>query len=288
MRSMTAYAIDERMNERFSVSLEVKSVNNRYLDVACNLPSFLTPLEAELRGVVSDNVSRGRVDLTVRVRELQSEIQVDVDAVNAEKYVTALQRLADLAGITAELRVEHLLGFDGLFSVEKKRDPQIYKPAVMEALERALEKFLEQANEEGEKTRVDIYSQLERIERHLGLIEEQAPRLQQRIREQLMLRFTEMLGDGVDESRVYAETAVQLVKHSINEEIVRMRAHLGGFRSMVGEGGPMGKKLDFLCQELNREINTIGSKSFLYETAEAVIEIKDAIENMREQLRNVE
>ncbi len=288
MRSMTAYAIDERMNERFSVSLEVKSVNNRYLDVACNLPSFLAPLEAELRGVVSDNVSRGRVDLTVRVRELQSEIQVDVDAVNAEKYVTALQRLADLAGISSELRVEHLLGFEGLFSVEKKRDPQMYKPAVMEALDRALQMFLEQAHEEGEKTRVDIFSQLERIEKHLGQIEEQAPRLQQRIREQLMLRFTEMLGDGVDESRVYAETAVQLVKHSINEEIVRMRAHLGGFRSMVGEGGPMGKKLDFLCQELNREINTIGSKSFLYEIAEAVIEIKDSIENMREQLRNVE
>ncbi len=288
MRSMTAYAIDEGMNERFSVSLEIKSVNNRYLDVACNLPSFLAPLEAELRGVVSDKVSRGRVDLTVRVRELQSEIEVDVDAVNAEKYVTALQRLAGLAGITAELRVEHLLGFEGLFSVEKKRDPEMYKPAVMEALERALQSFLEQAEREGEKTQLDIFTQLERIERHLGVIEEQAPRLQQRIRDQLMLRFTEMLGDGVDEGRVYAETAVQLVKHSINEEIVRMRAHFGGFRSMVAEGGPMGKKLDFLCQELNREINTIGSKSFLYEIAEAVIEIKDAIENMREQLRNVE
>lgn len=288
MRSMTAYAVDEEMEERFSVSLEVKSVNNRYLDVSCNLPPFLAPLEAELRGVVSDSVSRGRVDLTVRVRELQSEIQVDVDPVNAEKYVTALQRLASLAGITAELRVEHLLGFDGLFSVEKKRDPEMYKPAVMQALDRALKKFLQQADEEGEKTRVDIFSQLERIERHLGQIEEQAPRLQQHIREQLMQRFTEMLGDGVDESRVYAETAVQLVKHSINEEIVRMRAHLGGFRSMVSEGGSMGKKLDFLCQELNREINTIGSKSFLYEIAEAVIEIKDAIENMREQLRNVQ
>ncbi len=288
MRSMTAYAIDEGMNERFSVSLEIKSVNNRYLDVACNLPSFLAPLEAELRGVVSEKVSRGRVDLTVRVRELQSEIEVDVDAVNAEKYVTALQRLAGLAGITAELRVEHLLGFEGLFSVEKKRDPEMYKPAVMEALERALQSFLEQAEREGEKTQLDIFTQLERIERHLGVIEEQAPRLQQRIRDQLMLRFTEMLGDGVDEGRVYAETAVQLVKHSINEEIVRMRAHFGGFRSMVAEGGPMGKKLDFLCQELNREINTIGSKSFLYEIAEAVIEIKDAIENMREQLRNVE
>lgn len=288
MRSMTAYAIDEEMEERFSVSLEVKSVNNRYLDVSCNLPPFLAPLEAELRGIVSDSVSRGRVDLTVRVRELQSEIQVDVDPVNAEKYVTALQRLASLAGITAELRVEHLLGFDGLFSVEKKRDPEMYKPAVMQALDRALKKFLEQADEEGEKTRVDIFSQLERIERHLGQIEVQAPRLQQHIREQLMQRFTEMLGDGVDESRVYAETAVQLVKHSINEEIVRMRAHLGGFRSMVSEGGSMGKKLDFLCQELNREINTIGSKSFLYEIAEAVIEIKDAIENMREQLRNVQ
>ncbi|TVR92682.1 MAG: YicC family protein [Spirochaetaceae bacterium] len=288
MRSMTAYAIDEGMNERFSVSLEMKSVNNRYLDVACNLPSFLAPLETELRGVVSNKVSRGRVDLTVRVRELQSEIEVNVDAVNAEKYVSALQRLADLAGIKAELRVEHLLGFEGLFSVEKKRDPEMYKPAIMEALNRALQTFLEQAEREGEKTQLDIFTQLERIERHLSLIEEQAPRLQQRIREQLMLRFTEMLGDGVDESRVYAETAVQLVKHSINEEIVRMRAHFGGFRSMVAEGGPMGKKLDFLCQELNREINTIGSKSFLYEIAEAVIEIKDAIENMREQLRNVE
>ncbi len=288
MRSMTAYAIDEGMNERFSVSLEIKSVNNRYLDVGCNVPSFLAPLEAELRGVVSNKVSRGRVELTVRVRELQSEIEVDVDAVNAAKYVTALQQLADIAGITAELRVEHLLAFEGLFSVEKKRDPDMYKPAVMEALERALHSFLQQAEQEGEKMRLDIFMQLERIEQHLALIAEQAPRLQQRIREQLMLRFNEMLGEGVDENRVYAETAVQLVKHSINEEIVRMRAHLGGFRSMVAAGGPMGKKLDFLCQELNREINTIGSKSFLYEIAEAVIEIKDAIENMREQLRNVE
>ncbi|MCA1753773.1 MAG: YicC family protein [Spirochaeta sp.] len=288
MRSMTAYAIDEGMNERFSVSLEIKSVNNRYLDVGCNVPSFLAPLEAELRGVVSNKVSRGRVELTVRVRELQSEIEVDVDAVNAAKYVTALQQLADIAGITAELRVEHLLGFEGLFSVEKKRDPDMYKPAVMEALERALHSFLQQSEQEGEKMRLDIFMQLERIEQHLALIAEQAPRLQQRIREQLMLRFNEMLGEGVDENRVYAETAVQLVKHSINEEIVRMRAHLGGFRSMVTTGGPMGKKLDFLCQELNREINTIGSKSFLYEIAEAVIEIKDAIENMREQLRNVE
>jgi len=286
MISMTGYGYREYQDERVQLTLELKSYNNRYLDVYVYTPSFLSPLEPALREYLKKRVARGRVELSLRVKELEEDVTVHLDRTVTDRYAAVLQELGE--ALNDEPRIGHFLGIEGVIKQVKNRGHEWFEPLVFEQLDYACEEFLTSRKREGEATRQDIEEQARLIEQELGRIEEHAGELEQSLQRSLRERFQELVGEQYDENRILSETAVMLMKYAIGEETARMRSHLEQLDTFLESEGPVGKKMDFICQELNREINTIGSKSTITEINRAVITVKDALEKIREQLRNVE
>jgi len=285
---MTGYGYEEYQDEKLHVSLEIKSYNNRYLDIIINQPSFLNPLEQQLRKYISENAERGRVELYLRVRELEEELILHLDKSAAASYAGTLRELSQIAGLSDKIELSHLLAFDGILKTEKKRDIDNYQQRITPLLEKCFRQWEESRIIEGRSTEEDIKRNISLIYDAIALFEEKAAEMETNIKTNIRAKFMDVLGDQIDEQRVLAETAVLLVKYSINEEIVRLKGHLDSFLAAVSGADAVGKKLDFICQEINREVNTIGSKSFMLEVNQKVIEVKDSLENIREQLRNVE
>jgi uncharacterized protein (TIGR00255 family) len=285
---MTGYGHKEKSDDKLSVSVEIKSYNNRFLDVFVNLPSYLAPLEPRVREFAAERCLRGKVEISIRAKELQGEVAVAVDENAAVAYYDAIARLAKRLGLEETPRLSSILSLDGVLQAEKTRDPQRFWASIEPLLAEAFAGFEAARMREGSATEADILSHIGKIEAALELVSSHAPALEASIKDNLRARFKEVLGDAVDENRVLAETAVLLMKYTISEELSRLKTHLGEFRDEVKRNPAPGKKLDFLCQEINREINTIGSKSPILEVSRAVVEMKDALENVREQLRNVE
>ncbi len=288
MKSMTGYGYRETATDRYTIYLEIKSYNNRYLDIQVNLPPFYGPLEPRIRERLSGIVERGRVEITCRTRVTEEDIQVQVDTGNAATYAHALRELARAAGIAPDLHVGHLMNMEGIIRFEKNRDLEEFWTSLEPVLDEVTADFEESRLKEGQRTREYILEQLRGIERNFGVIRSNSEKLEELLSRHLRERFREIAENSVDESRIAAETAVLLVKYSIGEEIERFEGHLKNFMSTLNKRAGTSKKLDFICQELNREINTLSSKSFLLEVNQAVVEVKDGIEKIREQLRNVE
>lgn len=288
MRSMTGYGYVEHRNESVHLAIELKSYNNRYFDLAMSLPPYLSRLEPHLREFLSTRISRGRVELYMRVTDLQENLDVVVDRRTVENYVRVLKELANTSAIPADITLDHLLSLDGVLKTERNPDIDAYWQLILPHLETLYKDFNATREREGETTKRDIRDNLAVVDRSVNTIDGYSAELESQIKSNLKVRFLEMMGDGVDEARIMSETAVMLVKSAIAEEVARIRSHLTHFREIMSKAQPVGKKLDFICQELGREINTIGSKSTIMEVNQAVIEMKDALEKIREQLRNVE
>ena len=288
MKSMTGYGYSEYQDDKIHITIELKSYNNRYLDIIINQPSFLNPLEPDLRKYLSNNADRGRVELYIRVRELEENLVLHLDKSAAASYAETLRELAQVSGLDDKIELSHLLAFDGILKTEKKRDIDNYRTRIMPLLETCFAQWDESRKVEGISTEQDISKSTALIYDALNLFEQKAGEMEVNIKDNIRTKFMDVLGDKIDEQRVLAETAVLLVKYSINEEIVRLKGHLDSFTASMSGGAAVGKKLDFICQEINREVNTIGSKSFMLEVNQKVIEVKDNLENIREQLRNVE
>jgi uncharacterized protein (TIGR00255 family) len=288
MKSMTGFAYREHRDERHKITITMKSYNNRFLDILVFLPSFLNPLEPKIREFLSRRISRGRVELYLKAAELNQEAEITIDPAYVGSYVQALRQLADAAGIRERIRLSHLMRIEGMLKAEQSLDLDGYWLDLQPVLESVFQDFDQLRQAEGEATCTDIAELLGRIEGDIGKIETVAPQLEKKIKEDLRTRFEDLLANGVDENRILAETAVLLMKSDIHEELVRSRSHLQNFGKALGESGPIGKKLDFICQELNREFNTIGAKNLLVEVDGVIVGLKDHVEKIREQLRNVE
>ena len=288
MTSMTGFGRAERIDDEVHAVVEIKSVNNRYLDISMSLPGSLSPLEPQIREEIARVVLRGRVEVFVRVRELGGELSVHVDRGAVEGYLAAIADLKEKTDVNDPVRLEHLLSLDGVLSVERVQDRERYWTIIKPLLDAALEELQASRRREGARLAEDIERQVSRISAAVDQIEQHAPAMERQVRDNLRNRFAEVVGDSVEETRLLAEIAVQLSRVSINEEIVRLHAHLDSFRSDATSEGQIGKRLDFLCQEVHREINTTGSKSVVLDISRQVVEAKDALENVREQLRNVE
>ncbi len=288
MKSMTGFGFAEHKNESLQASVEIKSYNNRYLDININVPGYLSPLEPFVRGYVSERVARGRVDVYVKLRDQEAPVEVTLDREAVRAYRGVLEQLADEAGISKDLSLSHFLRLEGVLSVDRQTDIDRYTAVLEPVLAEAFAQFDENRRSEGAATADDIERLVKIIQDGVDAVERSAGDLETKLRDHVQRRFEEMLGENYDSERVYTEIASLLVRYSINEEIARLRAHLESFHSTMGQDNATGKKLDFVCQELNREINTIGSKSFVAEVNNTVVDMKDAVENIREQLRNVE
>jgi uncharacterized protein (TIGR00255 family) len=287
MKSMTGFGYGEYQDESRQISVNLKSYNNRFLDIAVYLPPPLAPLEQHFRDFLTARVLRGRVELSVRVAVIGGGKALP-DPETVSLHVASLRDLAAAAGIRERIRLSHLLRLEGLFRAEPRFDLEEIRQAVQPTLEAVFQDFEAMRVREGENTRKDIIGLLDAITRETGTIEGRAAEIEERIREALRERFRQVVGDAVEESRLLTETAAVLAKADIHEELNRLGSHLQHFRTFLAEGGAVGKKMDFLCQEMNREFNTLGAKNVLPEIDASVVALKDNLEKIREQLRNVE
>jgi uncharacterized protein (TIGR00255 family) len=285
---MTGYAFQERQDERLSLSVEIRGYNSRFLEIFVYLPSHLSALEFRVKEYLASRCRRGKIEVNIRFKEHDADVSVSVNREAAKAYGQAISVLAKTLGLEETPTLHLILGMEGVLEVEKNRDDERNWACLEPLLKAAADRFDGERIREGEHTQADILSHITRLEASVGLVSANAPLLEVSIRENLKTRFTELLGDRIDENRILAETAVLLMKYTISEEISRLGSHLAEFRAETGRNPSPGKKLDFLCQEMNREINTIGSKTPNLEVSRAVVDMKDALENVREQLRNVE
>lgn len=290
MKSMTGFAYREQQEKDCSFSVELRGYNNRFLEINAYLPPYLSSLENRIRGFIAETCVRGRIDVTLRCREINAPFRVTVNTAAAAAYGEAVRLLAEALEIDEKPDIRTIMGLEGVLDIDRPRDEDRYWRQIRPLLKEALDTFEAERIREGQYTLGHILSQIAVIEDSLNQVCLHADEAEAMIKENLRGRFMELLGDKdkIDENRILAETAVLLMKYTIAEEISRIRSHLSEFRIEAQGKGCPGKKLDFLCQELNREINTIGSKTPQIEVSRAVVNIKNALENVREQLRNVE
>jgi uncharacterized protein (TIGR00255 family) len=287
MISMTGFAFSEKTGD-LSVSVEIKGYNSRYLEIFINLPPWLSVLETKVRERIVSRCGRGKVEVSVRVRELNAPVNISVNANAAKAYYDAINKLAQELNLDEKCGLSALLKMENVLEIEKNRDEDRYWKEIEPLLSEAVQAFEKERNREGKHTEEDIMANFEIIASSLKNVSAFIPVIENTLKENIRTRFAELLGDKVDENRVLAETASLLLKYTISEEISRLNSHLSEFRAEVERNQRPGKKLDFLCQEINREINTIGSKSTIIEVSAEVVKMKEALENIREQLRNIE
>jgi uncharacterized protein (TIGR00255 family) len=284
---MTGYAYCEKNTENMSISVEIKGYNSRYLEIYVNLPSWLSALEMKIRSIVSTVCGRGKIEIYMRIHEHNAPVKIEINKNAVRAYYDAINILKDELGIEEKPNLSLMLGMEGVLEIEKNRDDDCWQE-IEPLLQEALKTFCCEREREGKHTEEDIFKHLEIIECSVKTAASFAPVIENTIKENIKSRFNELLGNQIDENRVLAETASLLLKYTISEEISRLNSHLGEFRVEMNTNSRPGKKLDFLCQEINREINTIGSKSAIIEVSSEVVRMKEALENIREQLRNVE
>lgn len=288
MTSMTGYSYVETSTETSTVSVEIKSVNSRFLDLTINLPPYLNQLESSFRAVISEKVIRGKVDVYIRVKETESDIEIAADTNAAKAYLDAIKKIADATGYSSDIPLSLIISQPGVLNTNKNYDVEKYNQMISPVLKESLEKFCADRKREGENLKKDLLSKLSKLEECAAFFKEWQPKMESIFKEQITAKFKELLADQVDENRIMTETAAMLVKYTINEEIVRLHSHLAAMKAEIENNPAPGKKLDFLCQETNREINTIGSKNQFAEVGAMVIAAKDSLENIREQAKNVE
>ncbi len=289
--SMTGYGSAKGSVEGQEITVELKSVNNRYLDCSVRLPRNFLFAEDTVKQAVSAGVSRGKVDVFVSAQASQdSGTVVSVNEELARGYRDAVARIAETLGLESGLNAFSLARFPDVLTVERRElDKDKAAAALSEITAKAVEEFNAMREREGERLRRDMLGKLETIEGLVSVVEERSPQTVKEYRERLEARLRDILADrSLDEQRVITEAAIFADRTAVNEETVRLRSHIAQFRTMLEEGSPIGRKMDFLVQEFNRESNTIGSKCSDASLAKVVVDLKSEIEKIREQLQNVE
>ena len=294
IRSMTGYGRGEGAYEGVNITVELRSVNNRYLDCSVKMPRTYIFAEDALKERVQRKVSRGKVDVFVNIVHTGGEaLSVTVNEELAKGYIDALWRLYELGGgqkVKMDYSATDLARFQDVLIVEKhEEDLEMVKAQLLEVLDRALDDFNAMRTREGEKLATDILNRAVTIENLTALVEERSPKTVAEYRAKLEARMQEVLQNvQIEPARLLTEAAIFADKVAVDEETVRLRSHLGQLREMLGKGGAVGRKLDFLIQEFNREANTIGSKCSDIEITKTVVDIKAEIEKIREQIQNIE
>lgn len=290
MKSMTAYGYAEFQNENYVMVMELKSYNNRYLEISFNAPPYLSAYENVITALIKEHAQRGHIDLSIRVKNIKSNVEVSVDTDVAKAYIKAIKEVYDLAkDLNPKFNMGDILSQDGVLSSIRTDGIEAYQEGLDHCAELVLKQFDEAKEREGLVTRIDLTGKIDAIAHSLDVVRSNVDGLEEMIRRNLTDRIHEMLGDQhYDENRILTEVAVMLNRYTINEEVVRLGAHIAEFRKLLKSEEAVGKRMDFLCQEMNREINTIGSKSQMVEVNLEVVNMKDSLENIREQIRNIE
>ncbi len=291
IKSMTGYGRGEAVCNGRSLVAEVRSVNNRYLDCTVKLPRTYSFAEEALKNRVKEVTTRGKVEVFITMSQVSAnDVVVKVNEPLAAGYVQALQELAEKLSLKDDISVSLLTHFPDVLLVEKAaEDTDQLTADLCSVLDLALARYDTMRSREGERLEQDILSRLDTLERSLAFVEERSPQTLAAYRERLWKKLSEVLeSTQIDESRILTEAAIFADKIAVDEETVRLHSHIAQFRGMLKDGGPVGRKLDFLVQEMNRETNTIGSKCNDLEISNVVVDMKAEIEKIREQIQNLE
>ena len=291
MNSMTGYGLFEKKCEDFYIKVEMKSVNNRYLDMNVRMPGSIMYAEEAVRSFIKSKIKRGKLDVFINFEYLDSsQVEIDIDYELLNKYISISKELEEKYGLSSDLSFSKIMKDSNIVKAQKADfDGDYIKEELLKVLDEAAKDFLKSRAFEGEKIREDFKVKLDEVERLTYFVEERAPISLKENENRLRERVAEFLQSSeVNEDRILTEIAIMLDKLSIDEEITRLKIHIQNFNDIINEEGPIGRKLDFLIQELNREANTIGSKSNDIEITSAVVMLKSEIEKLREQTQNVE
>ncbi len=291
IKSMTGYGSAKGAVEGLEISVELKSVNNRYLDTSVRLPRSFLFAEEMVKSCVQKHISRGKVDVFVSVNSANAgDMAVQVNEALLKGYVEAVRHIAEEYGLHDDLSAMNVARFPDVLSVEKKDlDAEAISAGMAEVVEAALKDFDAMRLREGEKLRDDVLGRVAVIDSLVSTVEQAAPRTVADYRARLEAKMAEVLGSsGIDENRILAEAAIFADHIAVDEETVRLRSHMSQLNTMIRGNSPTGRKIDFLIQEFNREANTIGSKCQNSEIAHTVVDLKSEIEKIREQIQNIE
>jgi len=291
IKSMTGYGSAKGTVEGLGITVELKSVNNRYLDASVRMPRSFLFAEDAVKSVVQKHISRGKVDVFVSVdSSAAGDMSVKVNESLLRGYVEAIRHIAEEYSLPDDVTALSVSRFPDVLTVERRElDKDKAAAALSEITAKAVEEFNAMREREGERLRRDMLGKLETIEGLVSVVEERSPQTVKEYRERLEARLRDILADrSLDEQRVITEAAIFADRTAVDEETVRLRSHIAQFRTMLEEGSPIGRKMDFLVQEFNRESNTIGSKCSDASLAKVVVDLKSEIEKIREQLQNVE
>ena len=291
IKSMTGFGSAKGTVEGLEISVELKSVNNRYLDCSVRLPRSFLFAEDSIKSAVQSHISRGKVDVFVSVdSSAAGDMTVRVNEALLKGYIEALRHISETYDLPDDLSSLSVSRFPDVLTVEKKElDAEAITDGICRITEQALKDFDSMRLREGEKLRDDVLMRLQTIDRLVACVEENAPRTVEAYRSRLEQKMNEILGaTGIDENRILAEAAIYADHIATDEETVRLRSHISQLSAMIRGDSPTGRKADFLIQEFNREANTIGSKCQNSDIAHVVVDLKSEIEKIREQIQNVE
>lgn len=287
---MTGYGRGSGSRNGFTFTAELKSVNNRYCDFSIRMPRELYALEDRVRHLLQKSIKRGRVEVTLVLDETPAGMrQVNVNYALAEDYYRALQLLSQRLQLSGDVKLKHILQMPELFKTSGVvLSEETIWPAVNEALQEALTKLLEQRRAEGENLCRDLLERCSKIEEQVKQAAVCAAEAKQECQQRMEQKFSELLTGKFEETRLLMECALLVERMGVDEEIVRLESHIDAFRKNLSGPEPAGRKLDFIAQEMFREINTIGSKAGGYNLTSMVVEMKTDLEKIREQIQNLE
>lgn len=291
IKSMTGFGRCEILKGSKKFTVELKSVNHRYLDVNIRMPKKLNLFETAIRTLLKSYANRGKVDIFVTCEDLsQAQISVKYNAALAAEYLKYLKQMEEEFGLENDVRVSVLSRYPEVFTMEEQsEDEEELWNVLKEALEGAFTQFVETRKTEGENLRKDILSKLDLLSGQIGYIEERSPQIVAEYRAKLEDKMKELLADTqIEESRIASEVILFADKICTDEEVVRLKSHISHMRSTLEENDEIGRKLDFIAQEMNREANTILSKANDIEVSDHAISLKTEIEKIREQIQNIE
>lgn len=290
IKSMTGYGKANSSKELREYQIEMKSVNHRYLDISVKMPRQLSYLEEAIKREIASKVKRGKIDVFVTFENNSLEgREIKINEELARAYICELRKLAETEQLLADIQVNDIAKYPDVLKIQNNQEDETIKEEVLEVVRKAVEKFVEMKQIEGSKMAEDLMIRLEKIENQVkeiaklstGLIEEYVVKLSERVQQFIK-------EDEIDQARLAQEVVIYADKCSVEEEITRLNSHISQFRELIQSKEAVGKKLDFMIQEMNRETNTIGSKANCLEITNRVIEIKTEIENIREQVQNIE
>lgn len=291
IKSMTGFGAGDAETADFKVHIEIKAVNQRFLETNYHMPYCMNMFESQLTKKIKEYASRGKLDINIRFQDLRDKaVIVRVDRGLAAAYGQALQEISSQLKLSASVTAAQIASYPDVLKLnEENADLDSAQPVLMNALEQALQSFVAMREAEGQNIQRDLLARIATLENFVGELEKLAPEIVTAYRQRLENLLTEYLAkEDIDQSRMIQEVALFTDKVNYTEETVRLRSHFDQFRQIITAGEPVGRKLDFLIQEMNREINTVASKANSAGAAQFVVDVKSEIEKIREQIQNIE